>query len=68
MNPYSIAYAVGYFYGRSRGYIPTGSDLPQEDEALMLNQGFNAGFEAGQRDYQAIDLSKQAVSEPVEAQ
>lgn len=68
MTPYSIAYAVGYFYGRSRGYIPTGSDLPQEDESLLQNQGFNAGFEAGQRDYQAIDLVGQAVNESVEAQ
>lgn len=57
MNPYSVAYAVGYYYGRSRGFVPSGHDLPVEDRALEENQGFKDGFAAGVRDYQDVDVA-----------
>jgi hypothetical protein len=62
MNPYAIAYAVGYYYARSRGYIPTGHDLPEADQALVENQGFIDGFAAGQRDFQDVDVAHQAMN------
>lgn len=62
MNTYSVAYTVGYYYARSRGYIPTGHDLPAADEALISNQGFIDGFAAGKRDYEEVDVVHQALN------
>lgn len=60
MNPYSIAYALGYFYGRAHGTIPV---LPEQDEYHAKNAGFNDGFAAGMRDWQDVDLPRAALDE-----
>lgn len=55
MNPYAIAYAIGYFYGRS--YRPHEEIvLPPEDMVHRENQGFADGLAAGRRDFEEIDL------------
>jgi hypothetical protein len=51
MTPYTIAYAIGYYYGRS-GAIA----IAEQDRYHRENVGFDAGFDAGQRDFQDIDL------------
>lgn len=55
MNPYSIAYAVGYYYGRSYGPNEL-IDLPENDLCYSTNQGFEDGVAAGRRDYAEVDL------------
>ena len=55
MNPYAIAFAIGYFYGRA---YSADQDvlLPAQDLYHKSNQGFADGLEAGRRDFQDIDL------------
>lgn len=63
MNTYALSYAVGYFYGRA--YPPHAAGdivLPTQDQYHRQNAGFKDGFEAGQRDYQNIDLPTEALS------
>lgn len=62
MNPYSNAYSVGYYYGRALGYVRSGNDLSPHDEAYVETQGFKDGFAAGKRDFEEIDLPKEAIS------
>ena len=67
MNPYAIAYAIGYFYGRAYPRdvnIP----LPEEDQSRVDSNGFHDGLEAGRRDYEAIDLPLVALAETPEAE
>ena len=51
MNPYTIAYAIGYYYGRSGAIV-----IAEADRYHRENVGFDAGFEAGQRDFENVDL------------
>lgn len=55
MNPYAIAFAIGYYYGRA---FPRDAEviLPSHDEYHRGNQGFEDGLEAGRRDYEQVDL------------
>lgn len=63
MTPYTTAYAVGYFYGRA---YPSSdrSDItmPEQDYCYRNTVGFKNGFEAGQRDFERIDLSLEALA------
>lgn len=55
MNPYTIAYAIGYYYGRAYSadeYIA----MPEHDMYHRQNQGFVDGLAAGRRDFQEVDL------------
>ena len=52
MTPYTIAYALGYYYGRSGALV-----ISEQDRYHRENAGFDAGFEAGQRDFQDVDLA-----------
>lgn len=63
MNPYAVAYSIGYYYGRAIGSIPY--PLPQADEYHSKNQGFLDGFAAGFRDFQDVDLPLAALAELV---
>lgn len=67
MNPYSTAYAIGYYYGRA---FPVDAEvtLPEEDQSKANNQGFYDGLAAGRRDYSEVDLPVAALAEPAEAQ
>jgi len=55
MNPYAIAFAIGYYYGRA---FPRDAEvaLPAADEYHRGNQGFEDGLAAGRRDYEDVDL------------
>jgi hypothetical protein len=57
MTPYAIAYSIGYFYGRAYpSYIADDITMPVQDHYHRNTEGFKAGFEAGQRDFQDVDL------------
>lgn len=62
MNPYTIAFTIGYFYGRA---YSTDSDvtLPEADMVHKTNRGFTDGLQAGRRDFQAIDLPIAAMAQ-----
>lgn len=66
MNPYTMAFAIGYFYGRA---FPTDIEviLPPHDLYHCGNQGFVDGLAAGRRDFQDVDLPVTAVAAPLEA-
>lgn len=66
-NAYTLAYACGYFYGRAHG---EGAIIKEEDAVYRSNQGFLHGFEAGQMDFEAIDMVEQALetNSPVDAE
>jgi hypothetical protein len=51
MNPYTISYAIGYYYGRSGAIV-----IAEQDRYHQANAGFDMGYEAGQRDFQDVDL------------
>ena len=55
MNPYTLAFAIGYFYGRAypRDAYPT---LPLADIHHSTNKGFEDGLAAGRRDFEEVDL------------
>ena len=55
MNPYTIAYAIGYYYGRAYS-ADADVELPEADMYHRSNQGFVDGLEAGRRDFQDVDL------------
>ncbi len=59
MNAYTIAYAVGYYYGRA---YPSNEQvqMPEEDQAVVKNQGFQDGFIAGRHDFEKLDLPREA--------
>ena len=62
MNPYTIAFAIGYYYGRAYSadaIVP----LPEHDQYHRQNQGFTDGLEAGRRDFQDVDLPIIAMQE-----
>jgi len=67
MNPYAIAYAIGYYYGRAypRNALP---ELAPYDEYHRGNQGFEDGLEAGRRDYEQVDLPLVAMAMEPEAE
>lgn len=62
MNPYTMAFAIGYFYGRA---YPTQVEptMPVQDLYHRENQGFTDGLEAGRRDYREIDLPLEALAQ-----
>ncbi len=62
LNSYTIAYAVGYYYGRA---FPADApiDMKEEDLAITSNQGFQDGLLAGRHDYVALDLTQEALSQ-----
>jgi hypothetical protein len=62
MNPYTLAFAVGYFYGRNNS--PEDVVLPEHDIYYRANQGFADGLEIGRRDFQDIDLPIIALDQP----
>jgi len=67
MNPYAIAFAIGYYYGRAfprDAYVT----LPAADEYHRGNQGFEDGLEAGRRDYEDVDLPLVALAVVPEAE
>ena len=55
MNPYTIAFAIGYYYGRAYPYdaMPR---LPEADIPYAGTHGFIAGLERGQHDFGEVDL------------
>lgn len=55
MNPYSIAFAIGYYYGRA---FPRDAEvvMSEQDMYHRSNAGFDAGLEAGRRDFEQLDL------------
>lgn len=55
MNPYTIAYAIGYYYGRAYS-ADADVPLPEHDMYHRQNQGFTDGLAAGRRDFQEVDL------------
>jgi hypothetical protein len=63
MNPYTVAYAIGYFYGRSYS-ADTEVSLPEHDLYHKGNQGFTDGLAAGKRDFEEVDLPIIAMQEP----
>lgn len=67
MNPYAIAYSIGYYYGRA---YPRDAEvaLPAADEYHRGNQGFEDGLEAGRRDYEQVDLPLVALAAELEAE
>jgi len=67
MNPYAIAFAIGYFYGRA---YSADQDvlLPAQDLYHKSNQGFADGLAAGRRDYGDVDLPIAAMAETAEAE
>lgn len=61
MNPYAIAFAVGYYYGRAfPSYLSHEIIVPEQDMGHRSNVGFDDGFKAGQRDFQEVDLPIEA--------
>ncbi len=54
-NPYTIAYAIGYYYGRAYS-ADADVPLPEHDMYHRQNLGFTHGLEAGRRDFQEVDL------------
>jgi len=60
---YLHAYARGYYFGRTMGFIPNDEDMSAEDQAYAKNQGFLDGFAAGVHDFEEIDLPKEALSQ-----
>ncbi len=62
MKAYTIAYAVGYYYGRA---YPADEIIPLKDAdlAVVNNQGFQDGLSAGRHDYMALDLPAEASKE-----
>ncbi len=61
-NTYTVAYAVGYYYGRA---FPEDSyeNMPPVDITLKDTQGFRDGLAAGRHDFEVIDLTTQALAE-----
>lgn len=66
-NPYTIAFAIGYFYGRA---YPTDAAtiMPEHDLYHREHQGFIDGLNEGRRDYQDVDLPIIALSQPQDEQ
>lgn len=64
MNPYAIAFSIGYYYGRAFPIDAMPSIRPH-DERHRANKGFDDGLEAGRRDYQEVDLPIQAMEENI---
>ncbi len=62
MNSYTIAYAIGYYYGRA---YSADADVPMPDHDMYhrQNQGFTDGLEAGRRDFEDVDLPIIALQE-----
>jgi len=62
MNPYTIAFAIGYYYGRAypRDDTPVMSDA---DMYHRNNKGFEDGLAAGRRDFEELDLVAAAESQ-----
>jgi hypothetical protein len=62
-NPYTLAYARGYYYGRA--YCGQEPETPMSMEDLYWRDtvGFNDGLAAGKRDFQDLDLTAQAMSQ-----
>jgi hypothetical protein len=53
MNQYTIAFAIGYFYGRTYGPDPD-LKVRVEDAVYMNTQAFNQGLARGREDLLAI--------------
>ena len=55
MNPYTLAFGIGYYYGRAypRDEMPI---LAEADMPYAGTYGFIAGLERGRRDFEEIDL------------
>jgi hypothetical protein len=51
---FTVAYAVGYYYGRSSG--PAQPEIAEADSPYAETLAFRSGVEAGKRDFQEIDL------------
>jgi hypothetical protein len=62
MNPYTLAFAIGYYYGRAypRDAHPALSDA---DMYHSTNKGFDDGLAAGRRDFEEVDLVAAAESQ-----
>ena len=61
---YRNAYAVGYYYGRTFSGAGGRINICELDKcytAQQLSSAFDAGYEAGERDFQEIDLVAQAL-------
>lgn len=54
---YGQAWGLGYDLGYSEG---SGRDLTPEEESIVYNWGYNAGYKAGQEDHNVGGLLKQA--------
>lgn len=66
-DPYTLAYARGYYYGRAYCGIEPITDMSTEDLCWRDSVGFLDGLEAGKNDFQTLDLPKEASQHPVEA-
>ncbi len=65
MNPYAMAFAIGYFYGRAYPAADQMPKLPAQDQYHSENQGFVDGLAAGRRDFQDVDLPIIAEAAPL---
>lgn len=64
MDLYTKSYAIGYFYGRVYpSYLADGITMPPQDHYIRDHVSFKDGFEAGQRDFQDVDLPMEAISQ-----
>ena len=58
---YTVAYGLGYYYGRA---LPVDAEcnMPAEDLCHRETPGFEAGLNAGRRDFEKIDLVAEALA------
>jgi len=62
---YRNAYAVGYYYGRTFAGAGGRINICELDKCYTtqhLSSAFDAGYAAGERDFQEIDLVAQALA------
>lgn len=66
-DPYTLAYARGYYYGRAFCGIEPVTDMSDEDLIWRDSVGFRDGLEAGKNDFQTLDLPHEALEHAVQA-
>ena len=64
-DPYTLAYARGYYYGRAFCGIELDVIMSVEDITWRDSLGFKDGLEAGKNDFQALDLPNEALQHEV---
>lgn len=62
-NPYTLAYARGYYYGRAYCGQELDTLMSMEDMYWRETVGFRDGLEAGKIDFQDLDLTAQAMGQ-----